>query len=232
MTLWQDPPKRSKHPSATHTDVIFKIACDRLPVDHGRLLADAVTSVAPWLQNSPGSGVHPVYVAGSQNGWERPVADSGEDLILSRRTRLIVRADTDHCERLIEDLAGTRLDVGDSVMGVLEGRQKPLIPAQTLYARNVFFETNLDDENEDAFMQRVVSQCRDLDFDPTRVLTGKSQQLGRASGSITTRSVLIDAVPATISLRLQSSGIGDERLMGCGLFIPHKSIDAVHDTSE
>jgi CRISPR/Cas system CSM-associated protein Csm4 (group 5 of RAMP superfamily) len=30
------------------------------------------------------------------------------------------------------------------------------------------------------------------------------------------------------SLRLQQQGLGPHRLMGCGIFIPHKGIDAVH----
>ena len=33
------------------------------------------------------------------------------------------------------------------------------------------------------------------------------------------------------SVRIQQEGIGDMRTMGCGIFIPHKGIDAVR-TSE
>jgi hypothetical protein len=29
------------------------------------------------------------------------------------------------------------------------------------------------------------------------------------------------------SIRLQQQGLGPRRLMGCGIFIPHKGIDAV-----
>jgi len=34
------------------------------------------------------------------------------------------------------------------------------------------------------------------------------------------------------SIRLQEEGVGDQRLYGCGIFLPHKSIDAVSNFKE
>jgi hypothetical protein len=43
---------------------------------------------------------------------------------------------------------------------------------------------------------------------------------------------MVAALPADASLTLQRQGLGDGRLMGCGLFVPHKGIEAVRDSDE
>ncbi|MBV5275414.1 MAG: type I-MYXAN CRISPR-associated protein Cas6/Cmx6, partial [Lamprocystis purpurea] len=50
------------------------------------------------------------------------------------------------------------------------------------------------------------------------------------NGAITTRSLLLAGLKPDESLRLQQQGLGLHRLMGCGIFIPHKGIDAVGKT--
>ncbi len=54
----------------------------------------------------------------------------------------------------------------------------------------------------------------------TTVVTGPG-------GPIQTRSIMIADLRAEESVRLQQEGIGPMRHMGCGIFIPHKGIDAV-----
>ena len=43
---------------------------------------------------------------------------------------------------------------------------------------------------------------------------------------------MVAALPAAASLALQQQGLGDGRLMGCGLFVPHKGIEAVGHSNE
>jgi len=42
-----------------------------------------------------------------------------------------------------------------------------------------------------------------------------------------TFSLMLHALPEEQSLRLQRCGLGPHRLLGCGIFVPHKSAAAV-----
>jgi CRISPR/Cas system CSM-associated protein Csm4 (group 5 of RAMP superfamily) len=46
-------------------------------------------------------------------------------------------------------------------------------------------------------------------------------------GLVHTRSLMVAELEPEASLRLQRSGVGPERAMGCGLFIGHKDIAPV-----
>ena len=43
---------------------------------------------------------------------------------------------------------------------------------------------------------------------------------------------MIDGIEPTESVLLQQQGLGAGRNFGCGLFLPHKGIDAVNETQE
>ena len=47
-----------------------------------------------------------------------------------------------------------------------------------------------------------------------------------------TRSLMIADLSKEESLKLQEEGVGDKKLYGCGIFLPHKSIDAVNNFKE
>jgi hypothetical protein len=44
---------------------------------------------------------------------------------------------------------------------------------------------------------------------------------------VNTFSLMLHALPPDQSLRLQHHGLGVHRLLGCGIFVPHKSAAAV-----
>ena len=58
-------------------------------------------------------------------------------------------------------------------------------------------------------------------------ICGKRQTLQSASGPIHGYSLMLHDVPPHKSLQLQDEGMGRNRLLGCGIFIPHKSIAPV-----
>ena len=64
------------------------------------------------------------------------------------------------------------------------------------------------------------------------MMSGRTTTLSFPQGPISTRSLMVDGIEAAESVRLQQQGIGDGRHYGCGLFLPHKGIDAVGDTQE
>jgi hypothetical protein len=61
----------------------------------------------------------------------------------------------------------------------------------------------------------------------SQVICGKRQQRDWPEGRTTTFSLMLHGLTAVDSLRLQERGLGRHRLLGCGIFVPHKSAAAV-----
>ncbi len=209
------------------TDVVFNIRCTQLPVDHAAKLAEAVCNHAPIILSSANAGIHAIHVAGSQNGWERPVEDD-QPLILSKRTRLQIRIEKTNAEELIRQLSENDIAIDGHPLTILHGKLRMLKPAPTLIARHTFFD-NESNENEQEFIDKVIQQCRQIDFEPSKILCGRVHQMKTPHGRKCMRSVLLADVPPTASLKLQDSGLGLGRRMGCGIPIPHKDTAAVND---
>ncbi len=226
MSLWQEKDEASMPVSqAALSDVVFKIECRSLPVDHAAQLTDTLCKKAPWLADTACAGIHPIHVAGSQNGWQRPDAESGVPLILSKRTRLRIRVPQAQVAALIEALTDTTHQLDGHNLVITSGRAAPLHNAATLFARFTIYESNPD--SEDAFIQQVIKDCEAIAYHPTKLLCGKTNYLSTPAGHLAARSLLIADVPPEYSMLLQERGLGDYRLMGCGILIPHKYTGAV-----
>lgn len=226
MSLWQEQEEQSPATSSAMTDIVFRIRCEQLPVDHATALAHQITEKSPVLGSSPKAGIHQIHVAGSQNGWERPERD-GEPLCLSKRTRLRVRADKSDAENIIQALTGETLDVAGYPLQILNGTLSPLAAATTLFARYTWYRAVGSNDSESDFVDAVIHECGTLGFKPNKLLCGKAQTVASDLGDILTRSVLIADVSPPVSIVLQEHGLGDLRTIGCGLLIPHKDTNAV-----
>jgi CRISPR-associated protein Cas6 len=205
-------------------DVLFALDCRSIPVDHAHALSRALLDVAPWLQ-APDAGIHTIHVAGSQNGWERPEHSSGEHLQLSRRTKLCVRIPKARIADLKAALEGQTIDVGGSAVCIGRGKERSLHRASTLFSRYVAGPSG---EDENAFLQWAAGELSALGVKIRKALCGKRTPLATPGGAIDTRSLMLADLTAEESILLQQHGIGPHREMGCGIFIPHKGIDAVH----
>jgi hypothetical protein len=89
----------------------------------------------------------------------------------------------------------------------------------------------VDRDDEAAFMVAVADQLRALDIKVRKLLCGRAHALQHPDGDLDTRSVMLADLEVDEAIALQQHGIGPHRKMGCGLFIPHKGIKAVHETS-
>lgn len=226
--MWQETKPKDQPPEAQMSDVSFRIDCHSLLVDHAAMLAEASCMYAPMIRDSARAGIHPIHVAGSQNGWERP-ENSDAYLLLSQRTRFKIRIDTISANDLIAKLTGVTLDIAGSPLHIVSGKSHLLQPAATLFSRYTYFN-NLDAAcAESVFVERIIEQCRSYRFTPTKILCGKERTIDTNDGPQLTRGVLLADVPAADSLILQDNGLGDGRTMGCGLLIPHKDTSAIHE---
>jgi CRISPR-associated protein Cas6 len=219
--FWQeDPADKAFEVPDDIVDVLFAIDCKRLPVDHALALSAALQHALPWLGEVAGLGVHTVYVAGSQNGWQRP----DQDLMVSRRTKLTIRIPKDRITALTEGLKGKTLDVDGCPLTVGDGKPKPLSKETTLFARYVATEP---EDTEERFLTWAASELGRIGIRVRKALCGKSTPLAGPSGPIHTRSIMLADLSPEESVHLQQTGLGPYRSMGCGIFIPHKGIDAV-----
>lgn len=205
-------------------DVLFSIDCQRLPVDHAYALSAALRKVLPWIGEEPGVAVHAVHVAGSQNGWERPESGTGQHLIVSRRTKLTIRIPKARIGELTDKLSGRTLDVSGCLLTVREGKTRPLSKADTLHARYVVTRPG---DSEDQFLDWAAAELRAAGIRVRKALCGKENPLSIPEGTVPTRSLMLANLSPQESVRLQQIGLGPRREMGCGIFIPHKGIDAV-----
>ncbi|GMQ91756.1 MAG: type I-MYXAN CRISPR-associated protein Cas6/Cmx6 [Gammaproteobacteria bacterium] len=200
-------------------DVSFAIECKTLPVDHAHSLSQAIQNELPWLPQTKSAGIHQIHVANSQNGWMRP--EKPDDLLyLSRRTRMVLRLPKERVEDAMA-LTGKVLDIGGNNLKVKAGTIMPLTTLTILFSRYIVADI---EQSEAAFMDDIAQALRTLNIEPRKMLCGTRNEIHTPGKAINTRSLMIADLTVDESIVLQQHGLGPERLLGCGIFIPHKDI--------
>ena len=199
-------------------DVAYGIRCRSLPVDHAYALSQAIQAALPWFAGEERAGVHTIHVAESGNGWMRP-DDPNALLHLSRRTKLVLRVPKSR----IDDagrLTGQTLDIQGNPLQVEQASVRALSDLTTLFARYIV----TDGADENVFLQEAVKRLGDMGIRPKKMLCGIERIILTPQRAIRTRSLMLADLTLPESVRLQQQGLGTERKLGCGLFIPHKDI--------
>ena len=208
-------------------DLVFRLSGKSIDVDHAHALAEALREHLDEA-TCERIGVHGVRMASSGNGWNRPEG-AGAELPLSRRARLDIRVP--------RELVDTVLQLSNRLLGLGRRQQievgsatiRPLSIHGTLYARAISCDPR---QSEDEFLQQVAAELQAMDIDVSRMLCGRSGEIRTAGASLFTRALMVTDLKPRESVRLQQRGIGGDRLLGCGLFVPHKEIDAVYEPQE
>ncbi len=209
-------------------DLVYHIGCKCLPLDHAQAFSEAVREVLPWIDEEPMAGIHLIHGAESGNGWMRPEDTNNELLYLSKRSRMTLRIPGNRVEDAGEltgavlDIDGHRLEVGK-----MKTRLFSVLPTQ--FARYVVVPDGIDHEDEEAFMRYAAEQLQALEVPVRKLLCGMAHVIRHTEGDLYTRSLMLADLEPEQAVRLQQSGIGSHRKMGCGLFLPHKGIRAVHE---
>lgn len=196
-------------------DIAINIQGKTLPRDHAEALLDALSPHFPWLHTDEKTGIHPIKL----------VADNGDIATLSKRSRLILRV---HSKRLdaLQKAQGLVVSVAGHSLQLGEAHGRALLPHSTLYAYRVSIPPtngNKDAKKEEAAF--VADMERELAHLAIRgeIICGLRQYLG--FGEVF--SMMLHGINAEQSQRLQEQGLGAHRLLGCGIFVPHKSAAAV-----
>jgi len=208
-------------------DLMFSLNGRRLPVDHAYGLSTALQRALPWLEEEPRAGIHLIHVASSQNGWERPSQEEGQWLMLSRRTKLTLRLPAERLEAA-RQLCGQTLEIADQPLIVGGAKTRPLSTQGNIFARYI---AGPDEENEDEFLRRSVTELSARGLRVKKALCGIAHQFLLPAGPLHTRSLLLAGLRPEESIQLQRHGLGPYRQLGCGLFLPHKGLEAVGKAS-
>jgi CRISPR-associated protein Cas6 len=201
-------------------DAVFNIHSKVLPIDHAYILSQALLSELPWLAEV-NAGIHDISVADG-NGWEQD-HESGF-YYPSKRSKLSVRIPKDKLDD-IRSLVGKTLDLGEYQVKIVKALEPKLMSdMQIVFAKYVACDENA---SENDFLQTSFQQLQVLGIQPKKMLVGLERKIQTPDGIIHTRSLMVADLRKAESVKLQEQGIGNHRLLGCGLFVPQKSIDSV-----
>jgi CRISPR-associated protein Cas6 len=208
-------------------DAVFAISCRSLPVDHAYALSQAIEAALPWFAHEPGVGLHPVHGAASASGWMRP---EGADALLqlSHRAKLALRLPRHRLDDAAA-LVGRTLEVAGWPLRVDRLSLRPLSRITTLYSRCVILAAAGD---EPAFLVAAAGELGALGINPGTMLCGRVTPVATPVRTYQTRSLMVAGLTPEQSLALQQHGLGDERKLGCGVFIPHKDIGDLNSRSD
>lgn len=199
-------------PPARLVDLAFPLAGRVLPRDHRAALAAALLERLPWLDETPGAGLHRLH----------GVSQVGAQVLLSARARLLLRLPRERADEAVAALAGATLDVAGEALRLGAAVTRELLPHCTLYAHFVAAPGG----DEVAFMAMVDAELRALGV-ACRPVCGRHQSLQCDSGVLQGFSLMLDGLKPADALRVLEAGVGLRRTLGCGLFVPHRSAAAV-----
>lgn len=209
-------------------DLAFRVTCPTLPLDHAHALSTALLGALPWLADEPQAGIHLIHGATSGNGWMRPEDTVNELLHLSRRTRLLLRLPQARLDDARE-LTGEQLDIAGFPLAVGRSDVRLLSSLSTLFSRYVLTYKAVDEEE---FLELAAAELKVMGIDCRKMLCGITHTHDLPDGKMITRSLMVAELDKEQSVQLQQLGLGEGRKVGCGLFIPHKGIEAVNKGTE
>jgi len=198
--------------SSAVADFVFELGSGTLASEHAEALADALRQALPWLGDEPQAGVLPLSGLSRGNGhW-----------FVGRRSRLVLRLPL-HRAASADSLSGATLVVAGSRLQVGAPSRRPLQPVtEVVYSHFVSYGT----ANELAFLARcrAALDARGLRASP---VTGRARRMDTSGGPVEGFALMLHGLSPADSVAIQEDGLGQHRLYGCGVFVPHKSITAV-----
>ena len=209
-------------------DIIYNIKCRALPLDHAHSFSQAVIAHLDWMLEEPKAGIHLIHGAESGNGWMRPDDAENQLLHLSHRARMTLRVPKHRIESA-QQLTGVTLDIEGHALEVGKAKIKLFSTLPTQFARYVVVPDAIDSQDEAAFLEYTAQRLKSLDIKIRKMLCGRTHSFRVPGSTVNTRSIMLADLEVAEAVALQQRGIGDRQVMGCGLFIPHKGVKAVHE---
>jgi CRISPR-associated protein Cas6 len=189
-------------------DVAFDLAAESLPAENAGSLARAIEGRLPWFAGEALAGVHPLRASPTGYGL----------VLLARRAKLVLRVPAERLGACLA-LEGAVLDIDGSTLAVGVGRARPLRGAATISAHRVASAAADTHEFEREMRAALAALAVGCELIAGRRRHGMAD--GRAVAGFALSLVGLTPVE---SLRLQHVGLGGERRLGWGVFVPAKAI--------
>jgi CRISPR-associated protein Cas6 len=198
--------------STEMVDVVFELEAGTIAIDHAEALAVALRRALPWLDDEPRAGILPLSGLGRGDGRH----------FVGRRSRLTVRMPV-HRSASADSLCGCALDLAGEPLGIGRSSLRPLVPV-TEVVHSSFVSFGTADEIEFLAACRAELARRKIGGEP---VTGRARHMHAGTGEVHGFALMLHGLKRAESVAVQESGLGLHHLLGCGLFVPHKSIAAV-----
>jgi len=217
---WQENNNESYQIPDDVIDMQLQIKAPTLPVDHAWVLQQALQKELPWFtEQQSNNGLHLIHTADTGNGWERP-SDPDALLHLSKRTKLVLRIHKESIEAL-KPLLGKTLDIAGHSLIIQKAKIRPLATTSIVFSRYIAVDP---EQPENEFINDVVDYLKSHRLGFQKILAGMQHQIRIAKGVVHTRSLMIADLTHEDAVYLQQTGYGKHRTLGCGLFIPQKTM--------
>lgn len=197
----------------TWVDLTFPVSAaqgGQVASDYARRLAQGIVRILPWWSTEQNAGVHPL----------KGLSSCGGSLLVGGRTHLTLRipeSRVDDCAQL----AGREIDLeGKIALGT--PRLRALLAHPVVYSSCVAS----GDDDEAGFLAYAKETLESMGIE-SQMIVGKQSVMLTDSGSTVGFSLMIAGLSIENSLRIQQKGLGMHRSLGCGIFVPHRSINAV-----
>jgi len=188
------------------TDMVFDLSGVSVPDNYVFELWSEISRLLPWLKENENIGILPLRGSAS-----------GNRVLLSRRTKLILRVPVDRAVDVLS-LSGQEIHIDDSVLLVGKGKERQLQPATTLHSYMV--ESNL---GEVEFIADMKKKLEGLDI-ACNLICDKYRNFKGVKRSLNGYGLVVHDLKPQASLQIQRSGLGGAREFGCGIFVPFKAI--------
>jgi len=195
-------------------DLSFPLSGRSVGVDAADRLQQLLSTALGLGKEDTLFGIHPLNGLTAED-------ESEQRLLLSRRTRLILRLPAE-LVAAAQALAGSAFDLGAGAVRLGEGQIRPLQAAPVIYSAFV----HLGPADEHSFLCLAEQTLAACDI-RVRLLPGKARQRSVLGEVLSGYSLMLHGLDEEQSLHVQRVGLGNHRRWGCGLFVPHKSIAAV-----
>jgi CRISPR-associated protein Cas6 len=224
--MWQETEqKKSIADDSDMAELSFSVNCRELPYDHAYELSSEILNLVPQIKNDNRNSIQTLHGPMSGNGWVRP---DSENIPLSKRAKLIMRINKNQIDN-IKDIEGKEIKLFGNSLKIGVSKVKNFLIVKDLFCRFVISDNKI---SEDDFLEKIQMELRNFNVNIKKALCGRSMTINFGQKTVYTRSLMIADLSKEESLKLQEEGVGEKKLYGCGIFLPHKSIDAVNNFKE
>ena len=195
-------------PHSEMIDVVFEISGGTLPAAYPYALWGELSRLIPQLADHETVGVIPLRLSESKEG-----------MLIPKRAKMALRLPRELAE-IVSTLEQKRLNVAGSELQLGTCKTREIQHYPTLHSHLV---TGMEDEVE--FLAEVESALDSMNV-KAGLICGKRHVLTNGEREIKGYSLVLHGLTQEGSVRVQYVGLGKERQLGCGIFVPYKSISS------